>query len=103
MEISQSSQLMGIDNPFDRVMLFQDRCGRIWALLTPKVDIFAWMAVKERTATESVLLRRNLISEIQLALCPFCPLHLEPHQLLFLHCHFSWPGCVDIDYGVVEY
>ncbi|KAI8567591.1 hypothetical protein RHMOL_Rhmol02G0133600 [Rhododendron molle] len=48
------------------------------------------MAVKERAITRSVLLSRNLISEIHLALCPLCSLNLETHQHLFLHCHFSW-------------
>ncbi|XP_058198562.1 uncharacterized protein LOC131314086 [Rhododendron vialii] len=64
--------------------------GSLWKnLAPPKVVIFAWVAVKERVATRSVLLSRNLINEIQLALCPLCSLHLETHQHLFLHCHFS--------------
>lgn len=65
--------------------------GSLWKNLgPPKVEIFAWLAVKEKTVTRSVLLTRNLINAIQLALCPFCSLHLETHQHLFLHCHFSW-------------
>ncbi|KAI8535123.1 hypothetical protein RHMOL_Rhmol10G0150800 [Rhododendron molle] len=65
--------------------------GSLWKnLAPPKVEIFAWMAVKERAVTRSVLLSRNLINDIHLALCPLCSLHLETHQHLFLHCHFSW-------------
>lgn len=65
--------------------------GSLWKNLgPPKVEIFAWMAVKEKALTRSILLSKNLISDIQLALCPLCSTNLETHQHLFLHCHFSW-------------
>ncbi|XP_058223265.1 uncharacterized protein LOC131332979 [Rhododendron vialii] len=65
--------------------------GSLWKNLgPPKVEIFAWMAIKERAATRSVLLSRNMINEIQLALRPLCSLNLETHQHLFFHCHILW-------------
>ncbi|KAI8524775.1 hypothetical protein RHMOL_Rhmol13G0175300 [Rhododendron molle] len=65
--------------------------GSLWKSLSPpKVEIFVWMAIKEKVATRSLLLSRNLISEIQQALCPLCSEHCETNQHLFLHCRFSW-------------
>ncbi|KAI8558470.1 hypothetical protein RHMOL_Rhmol04G0096400 [Rhododendron molle] len=48
------------------------------------------MSMQSKVATRSVLLGRNLIPEGQSTLCPFCLLHLETPQHLFLHCHFLW-------------
>ncbi|KAI8543636.1 hypothetical protein RHMOL_Rhmol08G0234000 [Rhododendron molle] len=55
----------------------------------PKVEIFSWMAIQERIATRSVLLNRNMISEIQLALCPLCSENVETPQHLLLR-RVSW-------------
>ncbi|XP_058217620.1 uncharacterized protein LOC131328732 [Rhododendron vialii] len=63
----------------------------VWKnLCPPKMKIFAWLAVKEKAITRSKLLSRNVLNEIHLALYPLCSLHLETHQHLFLHCHYSW-------------
>ncbi|XP_058185920.1 uncharacterized protein LOC131303146 [Rhododendron vialii] len=88
---------------FSRVFLLSDQkeemlshsnnalLGSLWKkLCSPKVEVFAWMAVKEKAATRSLLLSRNIISEPQSTLCPFCSMHLETHQHLFIECHFSW-------------
>ncbi|KAI8534362.1 hypothetical protein RHMOL_Rhmol10G0084400 [Rhododendron molle] len=65
--------------------------GSLWKNLSPpKVEVFAWMAVKENAATRSVLLSRNLITGIQHVLCPLCSLYLETHKHLSIQCHFSW-------------
>ncbi|KAI8531878.1 hypothetical protein RHMOL_Rhmol11G0170200 [Rhododendron molle] len=65
--------------------------GSLWKNLSPsKVEIFSWMAIQNRVATRSVLFERNLISELHLAKCPLCDLHVETPQHLLLHCRFSW-------------
>ncbi|XP_058216597.1 uncharacterized protein LOC131327443 [Rhododendron vialii] len=65
--------------------------GLMWRNLSPpKVEIFSWMATQDRVATRSVLVDRNVISEIHLAVCPFCALHVETPQHLLLHCRFAW-------------
>lgn len=47
--------------------------GSRWKNLgLPKVEIFTWLAVKERTVTRSMLLSRNLLQGIEEASCPFC-------------------------------
>ncbi|XP_058215313.1 uncharacterized protein LOC131326521 [Rhododendron vialii] len=65
--------------------------GSLWRNLSPpKVEIFSWLAVQGRIATMSVLFHRNLITEIQQALCPLCSDVVETPLHLLLHCRILW-------------
>ncbi|XP_058211464.1 uncharacterized protein LOC131323632 [Rhododendron vialii] len=65
--------------------------GSLWKnLCPPKVEIFSWIAIQDRTPTRSLLSNRNIVQEGQSVSYPLCSLHVETPEHLFLYCQFSW-------------
>lgn len=57
-----------------------DTLGSLWRNLGPrKVEILAWLAVKAKTVTRSVLLRMNILQTEEEASCLLCTQQVETH------------------------
>ena len=63
---------------------------RIWNKLIPdKIQIFCWQAWQKRIAVKELLVRWNILSEIDLE-CVFCNNDIETVDHLMVRCIFSW-------------
>lgn len=63
---------------------------KLWKSVTPsKVTIFGWRLLRNSLPTHDLLLRRHVTINESDAPCPFCRLHCEDVQRLFLNCSFA--------------